>query len=75
METQKWISVKDRLPELAKDVLLYKKAYGGFEWFNIGYLNSFTTREHRIDAEWVVNGNYGDFEASHWIPLPESPKN
>lgn len=69
-----WISVKDRLPELQLSVLLYKESVGGYKWFEVGYLNSYTTSVNRIYPEWVVNGKYGESEYSHWMPLPEPPK-
>ena len=58
---QQWISVKDRLPEQNKDVLVYtithdvRKAhcYGERSWFG-------------HDGIWRC--------VTHWMPLPEPPK-
>jgi len=60
----KWISVEDKLPEDDRDVLVY---YGnnrcGVEWIN-----------------WVKGKCYGwcgednIVSVTHWMPLPESPK-
>lgn len=66
--TQKWISVKDRLPEDRHSVLVYcphnKCIY-------TAYYDDF-------NDEWYYFGCGGGIEVyytvSHWMPLPEPPK-
>lgn len=55
----KWISVKDRLPNIAQPVL----AYSGEE-LGIGFAYLYS------DGKWY--GDCGD--VTHWMPLPEPPK-
>ena len=62
-----WISVKERLPEDRKPVLVYTG--GGFickaYWFNTN-----------DSIEWISFVNFEDIEeyVTHWMPLPEPPK-
>lgn len=59
---QEWISVKDRLPEVEERVLVYSYEDGiNFGYF-LGYEDGFF-----IDC---VYPN----EPTHWMPLPEPPK-
>ena len=53
-----WISVKDRLPEDGQDVLVWDD--GGFAYIDV-----------RLCGTWKYGGNYG---VTHWMPLPEPPK-
>lgn len=68
-----WISVKDRLPEYNKEVLTYTPgmampivvdAYDGYygedddEWYE----------------GWRYRGNHCENRSTHWMPLPEPPK-
>ena len=53
-----WISVEDRLPEPCKDVLTW--TVGGKIVIN-----------SKLHYGWALEGN---FEPTHWIPLPEPPK-
>ena len=56
----KWISVKDRLPETIGDEWLVcdtdKKVFSGWYWPNSGW-----------------NDSEGSIAVSHWQPLPEAP--
>ena len=57
---QQWISVKDRLPEDDRDYLLFIKRGD----FDVGYFRSgFWTSYAEISPE-----------VTHWMPLPEPPK-
>lgn len=61
-QSSKWISVEERLPEEGVSVLIY-----GFGCVDIGWV---------IDTGWrseYIN-DYDEGEITHWMPLPEPPK-
>ena len=63
---QEWISVKDRLPEPWKQVLIYSRHDFCESAFYIG-----------VPGEWQVTWNHEMLDAdsvTHWMPLPELPK-
>lgn len=61
--TQKWISVKERLPEAGEDVI----AYLGEGIFEICWMLK--------DGAWEARDSYLDTDAvTHWMPLPEPTK-
>lgn len=64
----KRISVKDRLPEQSKAVLI-KTSYGKCDVCNL-----WIDRENNII--WVndMRPQHSDGDVTHWMPLPESPK-
>ena len=55
-----WISVKERLPEDGKRVLTYSERFG----VEIGAHRSY----------WATIPLIVSFEPTHWMPLPEPPK-
>lgn len=60
-----WISVDDRLPEAYNEVLVFAK-YGLIE---ICYF-------HNGENIWVHGcGHFDREDITHWMPLPEFPKN
>ena len=61
---QKWISVKDGLPESGKDAVLIALRWGAVD---IGWCE-----EGRWGSEFV--NEYDDGEVTHWMPLPQPPK-
>ena len=64
-----WISVKDRLPEEQKEVLIYLPEYDSVEVAALFTIPSMNLRE------WAQNEDaYMLNEVSHWMPLPEPPK-
>lgn len=76
-----WISVKDRLPEPGKDVLLIAYGWkdtrvyiGRLEHMNpeTSWLTGITSKE----SEWCIQGwSYlREPLVTHWMPLPEPPK-
>ncbi len=67
-----WISVKDRLPEIGKQVLAY-----GLEPTNLHDEGlSFKTAIYDKYGQWTSDhfceSSY--VEVTHWMPLPERPK-
>lgn len=77
----KWISVKDRLPELNQDVLVY--AVGKIDGFvgetDIEICNRYIQRIFPSSPGveiWSSPRQYfhTDYEITHWMPLPEPPK-
>lgn len=62
-----WISVKDRLPEVRVPVLTYgrKGAVG------IGFIQPTSVTP---DGKVYFYPRYGDHLPTHWMPLPEPPK-
>lgn len=55
-----WISVKDRLPEIGQQILIYDKY--GIELGSLYDTDSF-----------CGNSRYNE-KVTHWMPLPQSPK-
>lgn len=66
-EERRWIPVTERLPENDQWVLCFMKdkAFGAFRVFQWNY----------IDWQWN-DGNewYDENDVTHWMPLPEPPK-
>lgn len=58
-----WISVKDRLPEGYKDVLVCDEIYGCFI--------AFYDKSHSV---WYRKYRRALTGVTHWMPLPEPPK-
>lgn len=75
-----WIDIKEKLPELEKDVLLFdnwKNTDGEVRQdIKVGYLSEFTTRKTLEGVthccEW--SGHDFLFNITHWMPLPKPPK-
>ena len=63
-----WISVKDRLPEIGKSVLIYYPYWGGDE-IQVAKLED---DEMMFDVCGEFNIRVG--AVTHWMPLPEPPK-
>ena len=61
---QKWISVKDGLPESGKEGILIALRWGEVD---IGWCE-----DGRWRSEFV--NEYEDGEVTHWMPLPNLPK-
>lgn len=61
-QSSKWISVEERLPEEEVQVLVYGRIFMDIGWI--------------LDGKWkseYINA-YDDDEITHWMPLPEPPK-
>jgi len=64
-----WIKVEDKLPEVEKDVLLFDP--GSCQRIFLGYIECEGAGKFwRVDG--FSNCYLGDF--THWMPLPEPPK-
>lgn len=62
----KWISVKDRLPEIETDTLLVcVKSYDG---------DLLSDTDGFQDGKFVYWSNQTGCSITHWMPLPEPPK-
>lgn len=77
----KWISVKDRLPELEEEVLVYASGkIDGFFGKNVIAICSRYEQKIYPSApgyeRWSSPWQYfhTDYEITHWMPLPEPPK-
>ena len=69
----KWISVKDRLPNTAERVLVCKTWLGMVYKPEYGYYQDFPNQK----GCWYVLTEFGYYpqkEVTHWMPLPEQPK-
>lgn len=67
-----WISVKDRLPEKSGDVLVYiayRREHGRVTVvpYSDRY-KAFNTRDEYVSPKYKIDG------VTHWMPLPEPPK-
>lgn len=63
-----WISVKDRLPSIGENVLVYDER---FIDISIGYISDFLNYR----KTWIVDcGESVSDTVTHWMPLPEPPK-
>jgi hypothetical protein len=72
-----WISVRDRLPEKDKDVLvsLHGKLYTG-ESYSMIWISNLTTLYgpgNCNEIEWTCKAA-NEEDVTHWMPLPEPPK-
>ena len=61
---REWISVDDRLPEEKREVLTFSIEYG----------HIFRDLACIIDGEWSVTAITRELSPTHWMPLPEDPK-
>ena len=72
-----WISVKDRLPELYKDVWIYVPKYGVRQGYRIEQVIYADNLEYMRKIYWKEFGleiYLQETEVTHWMPLPEPPK-
>lgn len=68
--TMKWVSVKDRLPELDEQCLCcYRFRNEGMRF--IGVLTYFAADN---EPHWQHEKGVSGLKVTHWMPLPELPK-
>ena len=59
-----WVSVEERLPDVAEKVLTYNGNFVSENW-----LCTVASKDGRINV-WA----YSERFVTHWIPLPKAPK-
>lgn len=64
----KWISVKDRLPEIGKSVLIYYPKWDGDE------IQVAKLEDDGMMFDICGEFNIGTGVVTHWMPLPQPPK-
>ena len=62
-----WISVKDRLPSRDTTVLCFCRIYGR-------YVGSYQGIDVTDFGQWCNQSDCGILPPTHWMPLPEPPK-
>lgn len=67
----KWIKIESELPKLNQIVIVFNKQYIQLGFITDIYLDRF----HQGETDWV-NEEYMDLrDVTHWMPLPNPPKN
>lgn len=61
-EYGKWINVNDSLPELGKVVLVHGAGGGIY------------TAKLTVSGWWKLNSRFHTCDPTHWMPLPDAPK-
>lgn len=72
VDKQKWIPVAERLPENTDKVLALSKSK-----FGNGYLSWLVRYNPDVDAFYDYDSEWGNIKIhniTHWMPLPEPPK-
>ena len=64
----KWINIKDKLPEIGRSVLIYYSPWEG------GTIQVAKLDRDRLTFDICGEFNVGVGIVTHWMPLPESPK-
>ena len=72
-----WISIKDQLPALNVNVLMYHEIEttdeGIYPYLEIGYLSAPMEGENFGDIEWMDKEHNSLSSPSHWMRLPKPP--
>lgn len=72
-----WISVEDRLPDLAEDVFVcVHKCNTRYPDTLIGYVNDVTKKWDVVTTDGLIedfNNNPDYYSVTHWQPLPKPP--
>ena len=64
---REWIPVSERLPEADKNVLVCT-IHGSFKVARCNFYKNGT------EVSWATNDGLGERAITHWMPLPEPPK-
>lgn len=78
METTKWISVEERLPELPQSAGLYKKVRVIVAWGNSPENVAECTYceepvRNKMVRRWRTSYGLCNMSITHWMPLPSPP--
>lgn len=74
--TPRWISVEERLPEDDQNVIVFvQHPISGHHWLQIAHMLRAMGMDECQDDEWWVDST-GEvvYYITHWMPLPEPPK-
>lgn len=75
VEMNKWISVKDRLPEVEKRVLVFRSNYEGDDYnkIHVGFLQH---KDGFYGSQWGLLDDdlFPHTLVTHWMPLPNPPE-
>ena len=82
MANNGWISVKDRLPNIDEEVLVLARGMGilkGQSRCAVAYIVDrvyYTAVPAKTEPRWrcPIQFFLTDFQITHWMPLPEPPK-
>jgi hypothetical protein len=70
-----WISVKDRLPKsMANQVLVWLKHNDLVGYIGFGHYEKYKGQEIWFDLEGNAAFSVRGYTVTHWMPLPEPPK-
>lgn len=70
-QVPRWISVEERLPDKMKHVLVFKQRNEHASWpVSMWHIET----DWRGNNGWSKNIDNGYFDITHWMPLPEPPK-
>lgn len=68
----RWIPITERLPEYMENVLVTDGVFSGMGWRDYYDYHGTKPREDY----WISpNSNVNDLGITHWMPLPQPPKN
>lgn len=70
-QVPRWISVDERLPKKLMRVLVFKQRNGHALW-NVAMWD--IEIDWRGESDWSKNPDNWWFTVTHWMPLPEPPK-
>lgn len=71
-QVPRWISVKDRLPERHKTVLMYLQSDTNYisAYYEIGFYQPQKAKWYCEDLNYIEDC----YTVTHWMPLPEPPE-
>jgi hypothetical protein len=72
----RWISVEERLPEDNQNVIVFvQHPISGHHWLQIAHMLRAMGMDECQDDEWWIDST-GEvvYYITHWMPLPEPPK-
>lgn len=69
-----WVKCSDRLPEEGQTVICYRKVIV-MGWYCKTYC-PYEKKRKGFHCDWdgIIRSTFKTFPVTHWMPLPESPK-